>query len=507
MSNDRIGATVIYNNTEVYYDVRAKLKASAFGRFNNAHYGFNIAFDPSHPFRGIHSGIAIERGGSSQLSKILFASHSLSRAGGGNWSTYPDVANVTHPTPSADATTDLSLISMARHSGDFFDGQFDEDGTLFNHEVLYNPNGTIDGNPESLKRNNPYNHTNGRYDFKDWQGDKEGPRWGFQIRSNRLKDDYSGLLALGAALGNLSGDELYHAMEQIVDVDQFARSYAMFALIGNDDGYTRIFEHNWRMYQRPTDGRLIALPWDLDRCFQLSTSAPLVGGNELARFLNLPQVNRRMHGHVLDIVRTTFNQAYLADWADHYQVITGINFASLVSYTGARGSFLSGGVPTHIPLQLTTPAGGNLTTTNEVITLEGRGWVDIQTFNIIGLDKDPVLEWLDDEQWRLSFPLTHGLHNLTLETKDHQGNPLELLPVSITNLSRNGIDFATSKISQGEDTLSWNAAPGVSYVVEQTSDIPAILWSVYTTTNGQGRISVPIDASQAARKYYRLRWE
>src|SRR5690606_7519020 len=45
MSNDRMGATVIYRESEVYYDVGVRLKGSERGRFQQVRVGFNIGFD------------------------------------------------------------------------------------------------------------------------------------------------------------------------------------------------------------------------------------------------------------------------------------------------------------------------------------------------------------------------------------------------------------------------------------------------------------------------------
>ena len=45
MSNGRLGATVIYNEQEVFYDVGVRLKGSNAGRSNSPYLGFNVAFD------------------------------------------------------------------------------------------------------------------------------------------------------------------------------------------------------------------------------------------------------------------------------------------------------------------------------------------------------------------------------------------------------------------------------------------------------------------------------
>ena len=256
MSNDRIGATVIYDEETVFHDVGVRLKGSAFGRYNAAHYGFNIEFDPSHLFRGVHRTVSIER---SPPLKEVFAKHLLNQSGGVGFSVYDDVGRIISP---VERESGPCLFAMARHTSEFWDGQFGPnsgDGTLFNHELLYNPNGSS-GGTEGLKINNPYNHNGGRYDFRDRGPDKEPYRFGFQIRSQRDRDDYAAIIGASQALAR-SGQSMEDAAAEFIDLDQWARGFASMSLVGNDDTYTRVWEHNLRYYSRPTDGktRLVAL--------------------------------------------------------------------------------------------------------------------------------------------------------------------------------------------------------------------------------------------------------
>ena len=70
MSNDRLGATVIYNEQEVFYDVGVRLKGSNAGRTNAAYLGFNVEFDPMQLFRGVHDSVAIDRSGRSSSTPL-----------------------------------------------------------------------------------------------------------------------------------------------------------------------------------------------------------------------------------------------------------------------------------------------------------------------------------------------------------------------------------------------------------------------------------------------------
>ena len=64
MSNHRMGATVIYREQEIFYDVGVRLKGSQRGRNQNVRVSFNVRFDPEQPFRGVHETIGVDRSGS-----------------------------------------------------------------------------------------------------------------------------------------------------------------------------------------------------------------------------------------------------------------------------------------------------------------------------------------------------------------------------------------------------------------------------------------------------------
>jgi hypothetical protein len=58
MSNQDRGATVIYNNKEVFYDAGVRLKGSSWTRGLTVWGGsYAIQFHPDHLFRGVHETI------------------------------------------------------------------------------------------------------------------------------------------------------------------------------------------------------------------------------------------------------------------------------------------------------------------------------------------------------------------------------------------------------------------------------------------------------------------
>lgn len=425
MSNDRIGATVIYDEKTVFHNVGVRLKGSAFGRYNAQHYGYNIQFDPAHLFRGVHRTISIER--SPPLKEIL-AKHLLTQAGGPGFSFYEDVGRVIAP---AERESGPCIFSLARHTSEFWeglDGDSPTSGTLYNHELLYNPNGASGGS-EGLKINNPYNHNGGRYDFDGRGIDKEAYRWGFQIRSNRGRDDYSSIVGAGLAMSQ-SGQSMESAAAEFIDFDQWARGLAALSLVGGDDTYTRIWEHNLRYYARPTDGKLIVLPWDLDRAFQLSTSSPAIGGNAVGRLFKRDVPERLFFGHARDMIDTVFNSDYATRWANHYGELTGSRYRTEASYVGNRANYIAGRIPDEIPFAITTD--NDVTFEGTTATIRGRGWVDVVSMvTDLGIEYSP--RWIDAENWEVEATLEPGQNLIELTAIDHRGRVVGTDEVRLTS--------------------------------------------------------------------------
>ena len=151
--------------------------------------------------------------------------------------------------------------------------------------------------------------------------------------------------------------------------------WAMFSLNGNDDLYTRIFDHNFRMYVRPEDGKIIGLPWDLDRAFQNPISAPLWGDENLQKVIELPTNKRLFYGHLLDIINTTANTDYLTRWASHLGTLAGQNFSAELNYVSTRGRYVLNQLPTEFSFEITTASPLNVGSAT-VATLRGRAWIN-----------------------------------------------------------------------------------------------------------------------------------
>jgi hypothetical protein len=450
MSNHLFPCTIIEDERIVYYHCAGGLKGSAAGRYGEG--GLSLEFPPDQPFRGVHTSVSIERGNASEI----VAKHLLNRAGGGYWSQYDDDARIIGIGP---AGVGNCLIAPARMTSVFLKSLFPDEssGNLYNHELLYQPTSTVDGNLESPKLNNPYVHTRGFLGLQDFGTDKEKYRWQWQLKNRRKADDYSIIIRANQAIGSLSGAPLAAALDPIIDVDQWMRTWAMMGLYGNDDQIGRLWPHNFRVYQRPTDGRLLAFPWDLDRAFNLGANASLtptvdVNGNfqNIQKLFDIPAYKRMFDSHVLDIVNTTFNSTYMTPWTSHYTAVTGIDQNRFASYIANRATYALSTLPPVVPFSITTNGGADFTTAANTTILEGNGWSDVYTITRSGQPTPLAVQWTGSTTWRVTLPLTAGANAITLLAYDQHGTATGTDTITITsdttNVAANAANLVISEI-------------------------------------------------------------
>ena len=193
MSNERLGCTVISDESEVYYNVGVRLKSSQRGRPSDNRVGFNLGFHDDQLFRGVHRTIAIDRsdGQETGCREILF-DHTMA-AGGGIPAEYNDLCLVIAPNP---AHTSQAILQMARFNDVFLDSQFDNgsEGTGWEYELVYYPT-TTDANGYKLPQPDGVVGT----DLTNLGDDKENYRWNFLLENNEDKDDYSRIMAAASS--------------------------------------------------------------------------------------------------------------------------------------------------------------------------------------------------------------------------------------------------------------------------------------------------------------------
>lgn len=426
MSNDRLGATVIYNEHDVYYDCGVRLKGSQRGRPKDVRAGFIVRFPADRPFLGAHGSVAVDRSGAGdQFSqKEILIKHAISRAGripGMN----DDLIRIIAP---KQVHTGSAMLLKSRFDDEWLDNQFENggDGRMFEYELIYYPTTTDNGTPEGLKRPEPDNVTGVSVRTLGSLENKELYRWHWLIDNNRDADDYSGLIEMLRVFG-LSGAAYRDAIGEVIDVDQWLRAFAIQTLFGIGDSYSSGSQHNLLVYLRPGDGRAMYFPWDMDFTFSMGSTEGVVNNGDLTKMLGShPSRRRAYYSHLHDIISTVFNPAYMGPWAAHYsEFLPTENLSSHVSYITARRTHVLGLINAAVPptpFAITTEDGSSSSESTAVI--QGTGWVDVAEIRLDSTGVSLPVSWNTATTWQVSVPIQPGENRITLRAYDAQGAPI-----------------------------------------------------------------------------------
>lgn len=421
MSNDRLGCTVIWNETEVYYHCGVRLKGSQRGRGEDLRVGFNLKFPSDHPFLGAHETIAIDRSGSgNQFSqKEILVKHAINHAGGGIPGMQDDLIRVIAPKSQH---TSSAILLKSRYDKEFLNNMHENgnDGTAWEFEFIYYPTTTVGGDVEGLKLPRPDSITS--VSAQSLGSDPELYRWHWLIKNNRDEDDFAPLTEMLAEYGKPASAQYLADMERFLDVDQFLRAFAVQVLFGIGDNYSSGSDHNAIFYHRPEDGKFLYFPWDMDFAFTRATDSSLTSSGDLSKLLTSPANQRAFYGHIHDIVTTTYNTSYMTSWANHYSCfLPSEDLAGFLGYIGNRGSYALSQVDATIPpvtFALTTP---NSSTSNPALVVQGEGWVNIREIRLAGSPGTLPITWMNSDTFQVSIPVTSGTNTYTVEGYDFNG--------------------------------------------------------------------------------------
>jgi hypothetical protein len=429
MSNDLLPCTVIYDETRAYYDCQVHLRGSQRGRYSDVRTGFHIEFPPDDLFRGVNPVMLIDRSGAGDATanrqEEIVLKHILNRAGGIP-GTYSEICRLLAPRAVHTGPAQL----FPRHEDVFIESAYENggDGQLFEMELIYYP---TTANAAGYKNPQPDGVLG--TDMTNLGDDKEFYRYNFMIKNNRDLDDYSRFIALCKAWA-LSGSALDAQTKQLMDIDQWMRAYALVSLCSVGDMYSFGNNHNLFTYSRPSDGKFVYFPWDMDFAFTGGATRALVGDQNIARIVNLPGNLRRLYGHMLDIISVSFNSSYMSYWTAHYASLApGQSYANSLNTIAARVPFVTTTINGAGGNAAFVVAGTNLFTTNaNLITLSGTAPVTVQTIRINGQDF-PIV-WTSISAWSVKVPISASSNLLEVTAYDVRGRALTNLTKTVTVL-------------------------------------------------------------------------
>ena len=430
MSNHRIKATIVFAEKDVYYNVGIRLKGSQRGRNQSSRVGFNIGFDADQKFRGLQRTITVDRSGAGNeySQKEILVKHAASAVGGVP-NMYDDLIHLVAPRRQHNGG---AMLVMTRYGNEFLEGTYENGsrGHLFEYELIYYPTSTR-GGTEGLKRPEPDSVTG--VDIKQL-GDgtnREHYRWYMLKKNNAAEDAYSEIMefmrVMGLGARSSTRDEYERLLYDTIDVDQWLRTMAFQTLFGTGDNYLYGAQHNGMFYVRPSDGKVLYFPWDMDFTFSSTPPANLRPNNdELINLFRDPARKRLYFGHLDDVVTNVFNDEYFDPWVDHYN--SYLTRKDLRTY-GSRIRSISRSARRNIDreypmeeFEITTNGGNEMTVEGTTVKLQGTGWINVRSIRVEGIETPLELSWVEEgEKWEIEVPLKAGRNEIALEALDFQG--------------------------------------------------------------------------------------
>ena len=158
------------------------------------------------------------------------------------------------------------------------------------------------------------------YKLSPWWSDQRV----YELKTNTVEDDYSAIAELCTVIGTVPDDEFECALEAIFDVDAFLKTAAMEILVGHWDNY--IGNHNnYYLYERPTDGRLMMITYDVDNTLGIEWGGGWATHNVYQwdqwgerplyeRVMGIEQYRTRLGWYVRELLDNGFNGAA---WLQH----------------------------------------------------------------------------------------------------------------------------------------------------------------------------------------------
>lgn len=432
MGNDERFGTFLSDEREAIYNARVHLQSSERGRDDPNRVGFTIGFPADHLFRGVHNSITFDKSGGwsgrgGKHDEIII--RHVGNAAGGTFDMYNDLCRFIAPSPTYTGT---AMLLMSKYNSEFLDSAFDHgaDGSMFKIELIYYPTTTVGSDPQKPKLPQPDDVIGS--DFGSTSDDPEGYRWFFLAENHSDRNDYSGLIGL-SKMFSLSGAALEQKAWQMIDVDQWTRTFALKTLSGDADTYGWGYTHNQLFYVHPT-GRIYTFPWDMDFSWARGATDALNAGAKAGDMINSSfAMHRLFYGHVLDIVNKSYNTNYIGRWTTHYAGLVGQNYSGILTYIDQRSKAARSQLPPKVVFSITTNNGQDFSTNASSIKIQGKTWIDAKSIVLEGSTNNLPLTWTSLSNWETTLPLVAGPNRISLVPLNYDAAPMSTNIITITS--------------------------------------------------------------------------
>ncbi|MBM3845057.1 MAG: lamin tail domain-containing protein, partial [Verrucomicrobia bacterium] len=412
LSDAYLPCTFIWDDREVIHGAGFRLHGSMWSRQNQDSVGFNVQFPAGNAYKGIRTGMILRRRDHGEI----VCRHILAN-GTDVMGNYDEFLYLITP---LQGNAGIARVIFGNDDDIWLRSSFNgENAQVFKMEGIREFTTSDNNTAEGYKLAMPIGWIQA-FDPQNQGDDKEQYRWSTLISNRRGQDDYSRYIAMAKVWG-LTGANLQQAVPGVMDVEQWSKIFSLQALCGVADVYTIENPHNLGYAVRPSDGLLLPLQNDWSFYFQLSTSQPLIGGQNLSKIFNLPVYKRVYYGVIQEWLRSTYNRDYMSRWVQHYGFLAEDNYGAFLDYIVQRSQFARTQFPRQIPFEITNNGGTNFTTNSPVVLVQGRGWIDVHRIVFSESSNEVAVTWLDGERWQTLAALAQGTNVLSYTAYSRAG--------------------------------------------------------------------------------------
>ena len=302
----------------------------------------------------------------------------------------------------------------------------------------------------------------------DYRGEDAGRyRGDYRKDTNRDEDDYSDVFDLCRDFdrGETSDADFPDAIEQRIDVLQWSKYFATFAMLGSTENSIVLNNgDDYFLYHRFSDDRWVLLPWDLDSCFDQANQElfrPTV--DQIERFLEHPRYAPDYLCYIATFLESAWGDDQVDARIDHVApLFAGGRINRLRDYADQRRAYLNERIDTRF--EITSVRGGTIC---DGILYPNRAVVTLQ-----GIAPSCGSSDIFVGETRAVFDYRDGIWSGNIEISE--AGVLEIVARDRTGFERNRIDLPT------DAPLQRKAVEGIAGEQEAGTDYIAMLSTDYT---------------------------
>ncbi len=314
----------------------------------------------------------------------------------------------------------------------------------------------------------------------------------YEKHSNEAEADWSDVVDLCFRFDadTTSSADFPAAIEEVVDIDEWALFFAAFAILASSENSILLNNgDDYFLYHRPSDGKWMLLPWDLDSCFDEAQQVlfrPTV--DQIERFLEHPRYAPLYWCSLEWLFDTAFQSDVVEARIDHLApLFSAARISQLRQFLPARRDYIGARLSRDLTLAVTSGGslcGDKLLATAGSASLQGLapgcGTTEVRV-NGQGASYDPQAT-----AWTATLAIA-GAGPLSITANDRNGivvarmdltvrPPLQgtLLPASISSsraLTRGQSPFVVSGATTVQTGVTVTIEPGVTLLFDQAASL------------------------------------